>query len=151
DRSIDLSLLCNLHEAIFRDVRSYAGRIRQRGFGTEHLSFGPNRSASNSEVPNAMLDLFDRLRPRLLALEAEPEADNFEERAFRLAVQAHADIVRIHPYQDGNGRCSRLFMNWILVRLGLRPIGFEVVREEYLSCLNHYFRTDQPRLLEDLA
>ena len=31
-----------------------------------------------------------------------------------MAIQAHYDIVTIHPFVDGNGRTARLFMNLIL-------------------------------------
>lgn len=32
-----------------------------------------------------------------------------------LAIQAHYDIVTIHPFIDGNGRTARLFMNAVLL------------------------------------
>lgn len=37
----------------------------------------------------------------------------------KLAFQAHYDLVTIHPFYDGNGRTSRLLMNFILERSGL--------------------------------
>ena len=42
-------------------------------------------------------------------------------------------------------------MNWILVRVGLRPIAMEVVKEEYRLCLNHYYLTKEVQPLVDLA
>lgn len=42
-------------------------------------------------------------------------------------------------------------MSWILVRLDLRPIAFEMPREEYLLGLNIYYRTDDLTPLIDLA
>ncbi len=35
---------------------------------------------------------------------------------FELAVLAHLKFVRIHPFRDGNGRMSRLLMNFILLK-----------------------------------
>ncbi len=42
-------------------------------------------------------------------------------------------------------------MNWILVRLGLRPIAIEVPKYEYHDCLNHYYRSNDLQPLIDLA
>jgi Fic family protein len=42
----------------------------------------------------------------------------------------HADIIKVHPFEDGNGRTSRLVASWILVELGLRPIPVEAVKQE---------------------
>jgi len=39
-----------------------------------------------------------------------------------LAAYAHHELVRIHPFVDGNGRTARLLMNLILMRNGYPPI-----------------------------
>ncbi len=36
--------------------------------------------------------------------------------AFELAALVHTRFVRIHPFQDGNGRMARLLMNYVLVK-----------------------------------
>lgn len=38
------------------------------------------------------------------------------------AFEAHARLVTIHPFQDGNGRTARLLMNLILMRAGYPPV-----------------------------
>lgn len=68
-----------------------------------------------------------------------------------LAVWAHAELIRIHPFEDGNGRSSRAMMSWILVRLGLRPVAFEMPKQEYLLCLNVYFTQGDLMPLIDLV
>lgn len=40
----------------------------------------------------------------------------------RLAALAHYKLVYIHPFTDGNGRTSRLLMNWILMQFGFPPV-----------------------------
>ena len=37
-------------------------------------------------------------------------------------VRIHHEITQIHPFVDGNGRCSRAFMNWMLRKKKLPPI-----------------------------
>lgn len=53
-----------------------------------------------------------------------------------VAAVAHYNMVRIHPFDDGNGRGARILMNLILLRAGFPPA---VVRNEdraaYLSAL----------------
>ena len=45
-----------------------------------------------------------------------------EENTFSLAARMHFKITEIHPFCDGNGRTSRLFMNIILMHRGFLPI-----------------------------
>jgi cell filamentation protein, protein adenylyltransferase len=38
------------------------------------------------------------------------------------AFSAHARLVAIHPFSDGNGRTARLLMNLLLLRAGYPPV-----------------------------
>jgi fido (protein-threonine AMPylation protein) len=144
-------LLCDLHGAIFQGVRNHAGRPRARGYGSEYLVFGPHRSAQRDEVGarlDAQLALAERSVRSLLENQDHPE---FVSSSIHAALWTHAEVIRIHPFEDGNGRSSRMLLNAILVRLGLRPISFDVPKDEYISCLNHYFLADEIQPLIDLA
>lgn len=56
-----------------------------------------------------------------------------------LAAWTHAEFVRIHPFPDGNGRVSRLIMNYQLMESGFAPINIKVEnRHRYYSVLNDY-------------
>lgn len=149
-RACTLDLLCEYHRRLFDGVRDHAGLIRRAGFGSDTLTYGPNRSPTKEEVPNLMLDCFRQISRSLQSFDAHPDAEDHERNAIHLAVWAHAEVVRIHPFEDGNGRTARLLMNWLLVRLGLRPISVEVVKEEYRDCLNHFYRTRDIDPLLDL-
>lgn len=49
---------------------------------------------------------------------------------------AHYNMVRIHPFDDGNGRGARILMNLILMRAGYFPaIVKRDEKDEYLSAL----------------
>ena len=39
----------------------------------------------------------------------------------------HADLVKIHPFIDGNGRTARLLMNFKLLSHGFQPV---IIRKE---------------------
>jgi len=51
-----------------------------------------------------------------------------------LAAWTHAEFVKIHPFTDGNGRTSRLIMNYQLMANGFFPIS--VAKENRLDYFN---------------
>lgn len=53
-----------------------------------------------------------------------------------LSFLAHFNLVSIHPFYDGNGRTTRLFMNYIQQKAGL-PLGivFKEDRKDYIQAL----------------
>lgn len=59
--------------------------------------------------------------------------------AIQLAAYTHAEFVRIHPFEDGNGRTSRLIMNYQLMANGFLPISIaKEKRLEYFNVLEEY-------------
>ncbi len=56
-----------------------------------------------------------------------------------LAAWTHAEFVRIHPFADGNGRTSRLLMNYQLLLHGYLPISVaKENRVDYYNALEEY-------------
>uniref|UniRef100_A0A914HC09 protein adenylyltransferase n=1 Tax=Globodera rostochiensis TaxID=31243 RepID=A0A914HC09_GLORO len=56
--------------------------------------------------------------------------------AVEVAALAHYKLVFVHPFMDGNGRTSRLLMNWILLRAGFPPVTIPVEqRHRYYNVL----------------
>lgn len=135
------SLVCALHRRFFSGVRDHAGRHRSRDFGSEHLVFGPHRSEHRDLVPSKLDELFSKIG-RFLRSFADNESDpDYEEKALWLAIWGHAEFIRIHPFEDGNGRMGRALLDLILVRLGMMPVPVEVPKQEYLEALNYYYQT----------
>jgi fido (protein-threonine AMPylation protein) len=149
ERPLTLSLLCDFHHAVFHGVRDHAGHIRRRGFGAEHLTFGPHRSTHRNDVERELEAIFTRAARDLRAVVGQDD-DEYDLRAIELAVTTHADIIRVHPFEDGNGRSSRLCASHLLVALGLHPVAIEAVKQEYTEALNHYFVTKDRGPLVDL-
>ena len=69
-----------------------------------------------------------------------------------LAAMLHYKFVRIHPFDDGNGRVSRLLMNYVLLRNGLPPV---VIKSEdklnYLRALNRADIGDYEAFIDYIA
>lgn len=56
-----------------------------------------------------------------------------------LAAWTHAEFVRIHPFVDGNGRTSRLLMNYQLMINGYLPVSVDKEdRLNYYNALEQY-------------
>ena len=63
------------------------------------------------------------------------------------AAEAHARLVSIHPFRDGNGRVSRLVMNTILLQHGYLPVAIPpVLRHDYSSTALRSYRLGKGRL-----
>jgi len=71
------------------------------------------RFASPEETPAKMADLIEWYRK-----EAEKEGVN----PILLAAEFHYRYIRIHPFDDGNGRTARILMNFILLKFGYPPV-----------------------------
>jgi len=149
-RPLRPELLCALHDSLFRGVREHAGRMRGHGFGSEVLRFGPWYSAHRHDVQKKIEALCAEVRRALDEITDAPEAPDYEDAALRLALTAHAYFIRIHPFEDGNGRTGRLLLSHLLVSLGLQPVPFEASRAEYIQVLEHFFTYEEVTPLLDL-
>lgn len=150
ERPPSVELLREIHRSIFSGVRGHAGKHRARDFGAEHLVFDPHRSSHRAKVEAELGTLFERIRYKLRELGDNIEALNYDEEAMRFAIWAHAEIIRIHPFEDGNGRSCRLCMDHLLVALSLKPIPVEACKQEYIETLNTYMLTRNIQPLLDL-
>lgn len=62
-----------------------------------------------------------------------------ESNAVELAAWTHAEFVKIHPYVDGNGRTSRMIMNYQLMANGFLPVSIaKENRIDYFEALEAY-------------
>jgi CRISPR-associated endonuclease/helicase Cas3 len=128
--ALDGSLLCALHSAIAHDlVPAWAGRWRDIA-----VQVGTHEPPSPHAVPMAMHDYAANLATRLATLPREPDELWLETLAY-----AEGRLLTIHPFQDFNGRVTRLFLRLLLRRLNLPPVDLvpadEAGATAYLSAL----------------
>jgi Fic-DOC domain mobile mystery protein B len=127
----DYDWLLRLHEEMFGDVWTWAGRPRQ-----ENLNLG----VAWPQIPEQLSALAKDL-PLW-----EPSAMPLGEQAARL----HYRAVWIHPFPNGNGRWARLLANiWLRMHQGKlivwpeEAIGEEsLIRQDYLKALQAADRGD---------
>lgn len=83
--------------------------------------------ATPEETPAKMHDLISWYKNAMDSKDASP---------FLIAAEFHYRFVSIHPFDDGNGRLSRILMNFILMQFGLPPVVIKAEKkEEYYSAL----------------
>ena len=59
------------------------------------------------------------------------------------AIEAHFRFVKIHPFVDGNGRCARLLMNFLLLKAGFSPLIIRPIdRKRYIDNIEKYQLTE---------
>ena len=119
----DVIGLCNLHKEMFDDVWRWAG---------EYRSVQTNIGSSPTSIHQDILILSQDVEGW-----KEIKMDFLEQ-----AVRLHHRAVQIHPFENGNGRWSRMLSNIWLKKNGQRiilwPDNIDVVtnvRTEYLQAL----------------
>nr|WP_069876550.1 Fic family protein [Fusibacter sp. 3D3] len=111
---------------IYRNVDVYIS-------GAQHTP--PSPSEMYAQIKTFYMDLIDK---------------TFES-TIECAAWTHAEFVRIHPFVDGNGRTSRLIMNYQLMANGFLPISIKKEsRLEYFNALEAYAVTKDLCLFENM-
>lgn len=120
----------SIHQLVLKNIDDKnAGRYRQENVviaGAEHLP------PDFLKVPEAMAMLLSWYNNQVL-------------HPVECAARLHVDFVGIHPFVDGNGRTSRLLMNFELMRQGYLPVIIPVEQRlayydalDTALCTNNY-------------
>lgn len=89
--------------------------------------------AAYQEIVKSELDKLFHDIDLLLQAELNP----FE--IFYYASQIHLVFVKIHPFQDGNGRTARLIEKWFLIeKIGQRATAVQLEKNYYKNLKNYY-------------
>lgn len=135
---LESSFVKSFHEAMFRNVWTWAGRYR-----TRETSIGVDPLHIQFDVENLMQDAKVWL--------SEGPAESLDNDLCSL----HHRLTTIHPFTNGNGRFSRLYVDVLAHNLGIKPYtwGFaepltnpSTIREEYLASLREADHGDLARL-----
>jgi len=130
--------LSKLHEEMFGNVWDWAGKFRQ-----VELSIG----IKAYQVPTALKELADDI-----ASWDKNKTFNIYETATRI----HHRGVQIHPFQNGNGRWSRMLANIYLRQNGSMPVKWQEDmlskenphRDEYIQALKAADKGDYSNLIK---
>lgn len=90
----------------------------------------PVRISGAGHIPPVGNDMYIQIKNFYADLAWKKEALN----PIEYAAWTHAEFVRIHPFIDGNGRTSRLLMNYQLMYAGFLPVS--IAKEDRLEYYN---------------
>ena len=122
-----------MHRVWLGDIYEWAGEYRHVNLAKSGFMF-----AAANRVPHLMRDFSaGPLR------EYTPCNFSSVEMQVRALAVVHAELVLIHPFRDGNGRCARLLSTLMGVQAGLPPLPFGSLRgiekRRYLSAIHAAF------------
>ncbi|MBU1202118.1 MAG: Fic family protein [Nanoarchaeota archaeon] len=131
---LSLKLVLNWHKKLFETVDlEIAGNIRNN----------PVAIAGSKYEPPQAVELDYLLRKFFQWYNNNKE----EKHPVELAALVHLKFVTIHPFTDGNGRISRLLMNFILNRNGFPMLNIEYSnRTAYYNALERSQTKEQDRI-----
>ncbi|WP_328353402.1 Fic family protein [Mycobacterium sp. NBC_00419] len=100
--------ICTLHQHVFADVYSWAGRLR-----VTELRRGDTVFAWQAEIADAVTELQRRAR----ALPDELDPTDTARVAYEFA-RWYADYNQVHPFREGNGRTGTLLLHTLAAVCG---------------------------------
>ncbi len=134
-------------------VMKGSGSVYQTIFGEIDASQGEFRKGNVSAGGSYFVN-FDKVEPLTTKLckeiiDALPFA-NTVEKQLKLSFTAHFDFVSIHPFYDGNGRTSRLLMNYLQQYFNLPlAIVFKEDKAEYFTALTEARKNEDVTIFQN--
>ena len=128
---ISLNLIKDIHKIVFKNSKSFAGKIRKKGEEVVFMDSEGNVVHEGAPQP--------RIKHLLKELINWYEKNKKKYPALVLGAVVHNQFENIHPFRDGNGRVGRILLNNILIKHGLPPINISFKnRIEYYRTLKEY-------------
>jgi cell filamentation protein, protein adenylyltransferase len=115
NKDLSLSLLLDWHYELFRETKpDIAGKIRTYQVGISGSKFKPPLPVEIYPMLQEFFRWYSKNKNKIHPVE--------------LAALVHLKFVTIHPFADGNGRISRLIMNFILHKKGYPMLDIKYER-----------------------
>lgn len=132
---LNLDNLLKAHSILSKNLlqKSHRGSIRTNPMFVLNSDDRIEYVAAKPEiVKNELENLFSDIHILLNETLALPEA-------FYYAAYIHLAFVKIHPFQDGNGRTARLLEKWFLIeKLGKNIVSIELEKNYYKNLSDYY-------------
>src|SRR5690606_30846029 len=107
---LSVQLILKIHEVAFSKLYDWAGKWR-----TVSVSVGQLTPPEPYRILQLMYQFIDNLNYKLNKAKTQDEH-------LDCLVFAHYEFVKIHPFNNGNGRTGRLLMNIVALKLGYQPV-----------------------------
>ena len=118
------------NENILKDLHQII--VKDKNLGGLYRNVDISIKGSN-HTPPSYIKVYDRMKKYFVTINDENN-DLWYNIAF-----SHAQLMKVHPFLDGNGRCARIVLNYQLIKNGFKPvvIRFED-RDQYFNLLEEF-------------
>lgn len=107
---ISPGLILEIHKIAFGELYDWAGKWR-----TTIVTVGQLEPPLPYQIPQLIYQYIDNLNFKIsIAKTKEGHLD--------CLTYAHYEFIRIHPFNNGNGRIGRILMNLIALKFGYQPL-----------------------------
>lgn len=125
--------ICALHRQWLGDIYEWAGEYRGVNMAKGNFVF-----AAAAQVSRLLAE-FEKKE-----LAAYTPCDSLDAKLLATALaHSHAELVIIHPFREGNGRCARLLAWLMALQAGLPPLDFTPLagrgRRAYIAAIHAAF------------
>jgi Fic family protein len=135
NNNLNLDNLLKAHSILSKNLlpKNHRGTIRTNPMFVLNSDDRIEYVAANPEIVKHELEnLFSDIDILLNRTISIPEI-------FYFAAYIHLAIVKIHPFQDGNGRTARLLEKWFLIeKLGKKIVSIELEKNYYKNLSDYY-------------
>jgi Fic family protein len=123
EKDLSLRVILLWHKRLFEETKpDIAGKIRAHQVAISGSRFMPPSPVEVQPLLREFFRWYDRNKSSLHPVE--------------LAASVHLRFVTVHPFADGNGRMSRLLMNFVLRKRGFPPLNIPYKdRRSYYNAL----------------
>jgi len=126
--------ILTIHKIFYEQINpEYAGNYRDKKVIITGTSYEP---PAPSEIPDLMRMFINEIPYKQTELHP-----------VKFAAWVHLQLVNIHPFIDGNGRCARLLTNLMLMKSGYAVIIIPpILRADYIEALKKAQTAKSPNL-----
>ena len=138
---LDIRFIRTIHEIITKNTlldSTNEGRIRRKGEEVKMMG-NPFICPSGGEPTRRLLkETINRFK------------ENYKKTPFDSIIRFYSAFIAIHPFVDGNGRTSRMILNWLIIKEGLPPINFNSEdHKRHCELLNNFSSNRDKKGLSD--
>lgn len=105
--------------------------VKDKNLGGLYRNVDISIKGSN-HTPPSYIKVYDRMKKYFVTINEESN-DVWYTIAF-----SHAQLMKVHPFLDGNGRCARIVLNYQLIKNGFNPVVVSADKERYFNVLEEF-------------
>ena len=117
----DVDYIKNIHFLALKDVYAFAGNFRTVNISKQGFMFSAARFLDQS-MQECQTEILNKLLNEYVKLDSVLFIEDL--------ARAHAELLYIHPFREGNGRTARVLLNLMLRKNGWEPLDFSKMNEE---------------------